>query len=230
MSNMSVVEQLKKLSVADTIEKEDLERIIEAVQKEKSETEEKQERLSRLQTEMNELRKDKAGDKQSRFDGTQATMASCQFEMGRCSNDGSHRVSFEPFSYKSSGELPESNLDIGYEGLRNRTAEARQFSMNSSQPLFMGKFSENVEDWLFTTEINMRAAGILEDRKVDIAAGYLRENALQVFKQIMQCYAYNCHGENSGRSLLGGSVRGNLMNRWFKSCVLSGKMARWTNT
>jgi hypothetical protein len=63
-----------------------------------------------------------------------------------------------------------------------------QFSMSSAQPLFSGKLNENMEDWLFTAEINIKAAGIQDDRKVMVAAGYLRDNALQAFKQLQRGY------------------------------------------
>ena len=66
----------------------------------------------------------------------------------------------------------------------SRSNEPRQFAMNSAQPLFRGKFNEDVDEWLFTTTTNMEAAGIQPNRKVIVAAGYLRENALQVYRQL----------------------------------------------
>lgn len=77
-------------------------------------------------------------------------------------------------------QAPESK-DVGF---RPRSNEPRQFSMNSSQPLYKGKFNEDLDEWLWTTETNLSAAGIEAGRQVIVAAGYLRENAQQAYRQI----------------------------------------------
>ena len=59
----------------------------------------------------------------------------------------------------------------------------RSKPMNSKQQLFSGKESENVKDWLFITNLNLETAEVNEELKTVTAAGYLRENALQVYRQ-----------------------------------------------
>ena len=56
-------------------------------------------------------------------------------------------------------------------------------TLNSKQQTFYGTVNENVKDWLFSTNLNMEAAHVEEDEKTTIAAGYLRNNALQVYRQ-----------------------------------------------
>jgi predicted aspartyl protease len=73
---------------------------------------------------------------------------------------------------------------------RPRSNEPRQFSMNSTQPLYKGKFNEDLDEWLWTTETNLNAAGIEGARQVIVAAGYLRENAQQAYRQICTKFKY----------------------------------------
>jgi hypothetical protein len=75
-------------------------------------------------------------------------------------------------------------------GFRPRSNEPRQFSMNLTQPLYKGKFNEDLDEWLWTTETNLNAAGIEGVRQVIVAAGYLRENAQQVYRQICSKFKF----------------------------------------
>ena len=56
-------------------------------------------------------------------------------------------------------------------------------TLNSKQLTFYGTGNENEKDWLFSTNLNMEAAHVDEEDKTTIAAGYLRNNALQVYRQ-----------------------------------------------
>jgi hypothetical protein len=51
--------------------------------------------------------------------------------------------------------------------------------INQTQPTFGEKTDENVDNWIFTTDLNLEAANIPNRDKIKIASGYLRDNALQ---------------------------------------------------
>lgn len=58
-------------------------------------------------------------------------------------------------------------------------------NMNSQQSCFSGKENENIDNWLFDINLNLAASFIPEKLKLVRAAGYLREIALQKFRQII---------------------------------------------
>ena len=55
--------------------------------------------------------------------------------------------------------------------------------LNSKQQTFSGKENENVKDWLFTINLNLQTAEVSENQKAVVAAGYLRDNAIQIYRQ-----------------------------------------------
>jgi hypothetical protein len=65
--------------------------------------------------------------------------------------------------------------------------DSREYPMSASTPTFSGNSSnENAKEWLFTLETNMRASRIRADRKLDVAAGYLRKTALQEYQRLRE--------------------------------------------
>ena len=71
----------------------------------------------------------------------------------------------------------------------------KEKSMNSTQPLFFGKPSENIDLWLFTTQQNMKAANIKADNRLTIASGYLREVAAQGYRKQITTNPYLTYDE-----------------------------------
>ena len=61
----------------------------------------------------------------------------------------------------------------------------RRYPVTSAQTCFEGKLSEDFESWLFSLEINLRNANIPKREKVFYAGAYCRNNAQQVYKQIL---------------------------------------------
>ena len=59
----------------------------------------------------------------------------------------------------------------------------REKTLNSTQKTFAGKTSENVEQWVQTINLNMKAANVPELRQLVIAAGYLNDAALQFYQK-----------------------------------------------
>ena len=55
--------------------------------------------------------------------------------------------------------------------------------MNSTQPLFFGKPTENVDLWLFTTEQNFNTAHIQPQNKLITAVSYFRKIAAQSYRK-----------------------------------------------
>jgi len=61
--------------------------------------------------------------------------------------------------------------------------EPKEKAMNSTQPLFFGKPTENVDLWLFTTEQNFNTAHIQPQNKLITAVSYFREIAAQSYRK-----------------------------------------------
>jgi hypothetical protein len=59
----------------------------------------------------------------------------------------------------------------------------KEKQMNSTQPLFYGKPSENVDLWIFTTEQNFKTAHIKEINKLTTSVSYFREIAAQSYRK-----------------------------------------------
>ena len=57
-------------------------------------------------------------------------------------------------------------------------------SVNSSQTVFSGKSSEDVDAWLYTLDLNLDVANIPERLRVSYAGSYMKDQALQYFRQI----------------------------------------------
>ena len=60
----------------------------------------------------------------------------------------------------------------------------RPRSINPTQPTFSGKPEENVDHWIYTTEQNLIMANIQEPDRVSYASTYLRDVALQYYRQL----------------------------------------------
>ena len=58
--------------------------------------------------------------------------------------------------------------------------------LSPSQPIFYGNEDEDIEKWLFVTDINLENAGVNDTNKVKAIITYLRDNALQVIKQVVK--------------------------------------------
>ncbi len=58
--------------------------------------------------------------------------------------------------------------------------------INFKQNTFAGTGNDNIREWLFTINLNLDAAYVEDDDKTLIAAGYLRDNAMQVYRQATQ--------------------------------------------
>ena len=61
----------------------------------------------------------------------------------------------------------------------------RKLAITSSQPLFSGKSNENVDMWLFTTESNYQIANIPIGEYVFTTRVYLRDLALQTYRNLL---------------------------------------------
>lgn len=57
-------------------------------------------------------------------------------------------------------------------------------TINPSQPTFAGKVEENIDNWIFTTEVNLNVANVTDNDKPTYASTYLRDVALQYYRQI----------------------------------------------
>jgi hypothetical protein len=60
----------------------------------------------------------------------------------------------------------------------------RPRSINPTKPTFSGKPEENVDHWIYTTEQNLIMAYIQVADRVSYASAYLRDVALQYYRQL----------------------------------------------
>jgi hypothetical protein len=163
--SLSIGDALRKISTSEGLDKEELRKLIEAAELNEKRLRENEDKMAKLQTELQRL----GGNGMSSGNIPQRPK-----DMIGVSTQKHELLGVDQFM---SG--------YGYED-QGKESEMYQSGceMNPSQPLFSGKLNEDVEEWLFITEVNMSAAGVHESRKVYVAAGYLRENALQVFRQM----------------------------------------------
>lgn len=75
----------------------------------------------------------------------------------------------------------DQGMNYGGRGLQERPTVLQ---LNPSQPTFSGKADEDVDDWLFITEMNLTAARVRKDEWVRVAIGYLRGEAVPAFRDI----------------------------------------------